>query len=57
MKKDDKNKAPRQATDSLDLCLDRLRDLHLNYKDLSQRCQIEINSNSKQKHSFGVTHI
>jgi hypothetical protein len=31
----------------LDKALERLRDLHLNYKDLSSRCMVEIGAHSK----------
>jgi len=36
----------------LDKALERLRDLHLNYKDLSQRCMVEIGAHSKFLSSF-----
>ena len=47
MKPQQDNAAKNKESDSLDSALDRLRDLHLNYKDLSNRCLVEINTHSK----------
>jgi len=48
MKKDDKQQRSGQPHDSLDYSLDRLRDLYINFKDLSSRCMIEIGAKGKE---------
>ena len=51
MKKDDKGQQQRssQANDSLDYSLDRLRDMYINFKELSSRCMIEIGAKGKSQ--------
>lgn len=46
MKKDNTSQR-NDKSDSFDSALDRLRDLHLNYKDLSNRCLVEVNTQRK----------
>ena len=47
MKKEEKSDSPKNVNGDLQQCEDELRDVYMTYKDLANRCQLQIQDHKK----------